>query len=76
MAVIFLFVLKGGVTLKIVLIGAGEVGYNVAKDLSADGHDIIIVEENEERVQRVENDLDVIVIQAMEPDRAFLKKQG
>ncbi len=35
--------------MKIVLVGAGEVGYNVAKDLSADGHDIIVVEDDEER---------------------------
>lgn len=62
--------------MKIVLVGAGEVGYNVAKDLSADGHDIIIVEENEERVQRVENDLDVIVIQGNGARPSVLEKAG
>jgi trk system potassium uptake protein TrkA len=62
--------------LKIVLVGAGEVGYNVAKDLSSDGHDIIVVEENEERAIRVENDLDVIVVRGNGARPSVLEKAG
>ena len=60
--------------MKIVLVGAGEVGYNVAKDLSSDGHDIIVVEENEERAIRVENDLDVIVVRGNGARPSVLEK--
>ena len=62
--------------MKIVLVGAGEVGYNVAKDLSSDGHDIIVVEENEERAIRVENDLDVIVVRGNGARPSVLEKAG
>lgn len=48
--------------MRIVLVGAGEVGYSVAKNLSSDGHEIVIVEEDEERAARAENSLDVMVI--------------
>ena len=67
---------KGGIGLKIVLVGAGEVGYYVAKDLSSDGHDIIVVEENEDRAQTVENDLDVIVIRGNGARPSVLKEQA
>lgn len=62
--------------LRIVLVGAGEVGYNVAKDLSADGHNIIVVEENEERANRVENDLDIILIRGNGARPSVLEKAG
>ena len=68
--------LKGGIDLKIVLVGAGEVGYNVAKDLSADGHDIIVVEDDEERAIRVENDLDVMVVRGNGARPSVLEKAG
>ncbi len=62
--------------MKIVLVGAGEVGYNVAKDLSADGHDIIVVEDDEERAIRVENDLDVMVVRGNGARPSVLEKAG
>lgn len=62
--------------MKIVLVGAGEVGYRVAKDLSADGHDIIVIEENEERAERVEHDLDVIVVRGNGARPSVLEKAG
>jgi len=71
-----LIYLKGGIALKIVLVGAGEVGYNVAKDLSADGHDIIVVEDDEERAIRVENDLDVMVVRGNGARPSVLEKAG
>lgn len=62
--------------MKIVLVGVGEVGYRVAKDLSADGHDIIVIEENEERAERVEHDLDVIVVRGNGARPSVLEKAG
>lgn len=62
--------------MKIVLVGAGEVGYSVAKDLSADGHDIIVVEDDEERALRVENDLDVMVVKGNGARPSVLEKAG
>ena len=48
--------------MRAVIIGAGKVGFNIAEILSKEGHDVIVVEHNEERAQIVEDNLDVQVI--------------
>jgi len=50
------------ICLRIVIIGAGEVGYSVASSLSGEGHDITIIENDEERAAKAENELDVMVV--------------
>ena len=62
--------------MRIVLVGAGEVGYSVAKNLSEDGHDIVVIEENDERADRVDNDLDVIVVRGNGARPSVLAKAG
>ena len=47
---------------NIVIVGAGEVGRSVAKRLSSDGHNIYIVEKNEENAASANEELDVEVI--------------
>lgn len=48
--------------MKIVIIGAGEVGFRVAESLAKDKHDIILIENDPGLVSRAEENLDVIVI--------------
>lgn len=48
--------------MRAVIIGAGKVGYNIAEILSREGHDVVVVEHNEERAKIVEDNLDVQVI--------------
>lgn len=46
----------------IIIIGAGEVGFNLAKQLSGENHDVAIVECNPAIHQRVQENLDVSAI--------------
>lgn len=62
--------------MKIVIIGAGEVGFNVSSDLSSDGHDVSLVEIDEERASKAENELDVRVIRGNGSRPAVLEKAG
>ncbi|MBP2640464.1 MAG: potassium transporter TrkA [Firmicutes bacterium] len=48
--------------MKIVVVGAGKVGYTLAQRLTQDGHDVIVVEKDEERRATVEHNLDVMTI--------------
>ena len=32
--------------MKIVIVGDGKVGYNIAKQLLAEGHDIVVIDNN------------------------------
>ncbi|MCC7429825.1 Trk system potassium transporter TrkA [bacterium] len=49
--------------MKIVIVGAGEVGYHLAKVLSIDGHEIVLIENDAEKVEKAQNNLDVMVIE-------------
>jgi K+ transport systems, NAD-binding component len=48
--------------MKILIIGAGAVGFSIAKQLSAEGHDISVVDENPELSRKISEKLDVSVI--------------
>jgi trk system potassium uptake protein len=48
---------------KTIVIGAGEVGLNVARTLSADGHDVTVVDNDASRCQATQGELDALVIE-------------
>lgn len=49
--------------MKIVIAGAGRIGYSIAHELSKENHDIIVIEKNEARLKEVSNNLDVLTLQ-------------
>lgn len=62
--------------MNIVIIGAGDVGYAVAKSLSGSGSDIVVVESDMERALKVENELDVRVVVGNGSQPAVLGEAG
>lgn len=48
--------------MKIVVVGGGEVGWSVAETLSGEDHDVTVVEEDEDRAARIDDELDVRVV--------------
>ena len=48
---------------KIVIIGAGEVGFNLAKSLSRENHEITVIDTDPQKCLRVKNNLDAHVIE-------------
>ena len=62
--------------MKIVVVGAGEVGYNVSRDLSSEGHDVTVVEQNDERASKTEGELDVSVVRGNGSRPSVLEKAG
>jgi trk/ktr system potassium uptake protein len=47
---------------RTVIIGAGEVGLNTARMLSHEGHDVVLIEQDEVLVERMAEQLDALVI--------------
>lgn len=47
---------------KVIVIGAGEVGQHIARRLSAEGHEVTVVDSDEARVEAVAPQLDALVI--------------
>ena len=61
---------------EIVIVGAGEIGRDVAYRLSLDGHNVHLVEKNEDRAKAVDDELDVEVIQGNGARPQVLAKAG
>jgi len=47
---------------KYVVMGAGEVGFHLARTLSHEGHSVVVIETNPEKRDRAEEELDVAVV--------------
>lgn len=62
--------------MRIVLVGAGEVGYSVAQSLSEDGHNIIVVEENDSKATHIDDELNVQVVHGNGASPAVLSQAG
>ena len=61
---------------RIVIVGAGEVGFNTALMLSREGHDVILIEQNEALVERVTEQLDALAIQGNGASPKLLAEAG
>jgi len=48
--------------MKILIVGAGVVGFNLAQELSKEGHDISIVDRDPEKMRRISDTLDVLSV--------------
>lgn len=49
-------------TMKIIIIGDGKVGYSLAETLSREDNDVVIIDKNDEALQKASENLDVMCI--------------
>jgi trk system potassium uptake protein TrkA len=61
---------------KIVIIGAGEIGYDLANVLSSEKHDVIVLDRDRERLQKVSENMDVLTIEGNATSAQDLVKTG
>ncbi|MDY6842763.1 MAG: Trk system potassium transporter TrkA [Thermodesulfobacteriota bacterium] len=62
--------------MKVVIIGAGEVGYNIANRLSNEDQDVVIVDSDEDKVKKVSEELDVQAIHGRGSNPEVLEEAG
>lgn len=62
--------------MKIVIVGAGAVGFNLARQLSKEGHDISVVEKDLDLVKRISEKLDVFVVSGSASSPTILEEVG
>lgn len=60
--------------MKAIVIGAGEVGYNIADILSREGNDIILIDKDESRLKAIAENLDVQTIAGSGSSPRILKQ--
>ncbi len=59
-----------------IIIGAGKVGFSIAEILSQAGHDVVVIEKDEDRWERVQESLDVHTILGSGSAPAVLEEAG
>ena len=62
--------------MKIVIVGAGKVGYSLAQRLIQDDHDVYVIDRSQERIHNLENTLDVSLVQGNGSDVQLLNEIG
>ena len=62
--------------MKIVIVGAGEVGYNIAGRLSIENKKVVVIDKNPDSLRRISEVLDVQSILGSGSNPRILKKAG
>ncbi len=62
--------------MKILIVGVGAVGFNLAKQLSKEGHDISVVEKDPGLVKLITEKLDVFVVSGSASSPITLEEAG
>lgn len=62
--------------MRTVVIGAGEVGFTAAKLLSNEGHQVVLIESDDARVERASEQLDALVIRGNGASPKLLSEAG
>jgi len=62
--------------MSIIIIGAGEVGYNLARRLSQEKKDVVVIDRDAEKIKRVQNTLDVQAIHGSGGSLSILREAG
>lgn len=62
--------------MRVIIIGLGEVGRNVARTLSAERHQVTIVDTDETRVEAAQRELDALVLAGNGASPRFLREIG
>ncbi|OAG26939.1 Trk system potassium transporter TrkA [Thermodesulfatator autotrophicus] len=63
-------------SLRVIVIGAGEVGYYLADRLSLEGHHIVVIDKDEDKIKRLERLLNVMAIQGSGASAKVLEEAG
>ncbi len=63
-------------TVKIVIVGAGEVGFHIASHLAIEKKDVVVVDQDPEAIRRVADHLDVQVVNGSGSSPAVLEEAG
>ncbi len=62
--------------MRTIIIGAGVVGYTIAKKLSSEGQDVVLIEKDEKRIREVKESLDARIIHGSGSSPSVLMDAG
>lgn len=62
--------------MRVIVVGAGEVGYHVADRLAKERHDVVVVDVEAHRLEYVQSHIDVAVVEGSGASPAVLERAG
>ena len=62
--------------MRAIIVGTGEVGYNIAKFLTYEGVDVVVIDRDGEKLNRIVEELDITVVEGEGSDPAVFKEAG
>jgi trk system potassium uptake protein len=62
--------------MRILILGAGDVGFHLARQLSEEHHDVVVIEQDPERARSIENAMDALVIEGNGASLTVLERAG
>ncbi len=62
--------------MRVIIVGAGEVGYQIAKFLTYEGVDVVIIDRDGNKLRKVAEELDIATIEAEGSDPSAFKEAG
>jgi len=63
-------------SMRVIIVGAGEVGYQIAKFLSTENVEVVIIDKDKNKVSRINEELDVAVIEGEGGSPSVLQEAG
>ena len=62
--------------MKVIIVGAGEVGFHVASHLTVEKKEVVVIDQNPDAIRRVSDNLDVQVVQGSGGSPVVLEEAG
>ena len=67
---------QGGYIMKVVIVGDGKVGGTIARQLSGEGHDIIVIDNNTKVLNNASNTMDIMSVEGNGASMVVQKRAG
>ncbi len=62
--------------MRVIIVGAGEVGFQLARLLSVEDIDVVVIDKNKEKLKRISAELDVALVEGEGGSPSILKEAG
>lgn len=62
--------------MRILILGAGDVGFHLARQLATEKHDVVVIEQDRERVRAIQDSMDALVVEGNGASLTTLERAG
>jgi len=62
--------------MRIMIVGAGQVGYHLSEKLSVEGQEVVLVDQDEAKLRRIERDLNILPVHGSGASARILEEAG